>query len=907
ALLRSLEAHSEVRGFETRMYRKDGRTLWVSLSVRAVHDGIYPEPLYYEGFLQDISDRKHTETVSEILFRTSAAAAATRNLDELFAAIHDTLIELLRAHNFFIALVNTEQDRLTFPYFKDTEDEYLDIPHISDPAVSSPTLRVIRERAPLHLLPPDFANDKIFIGTQPQVWIGVPLVVDEETIGAMVIQDYLDPDHFPDDAVDILIAISDHVALAIERKMAQEALACSEEKYRSIFENSIEGIFQSTIDGTLLAANPAMARILGHDSVDALLKAGQDTRYFYKDLNDRNRYVQQIIEHGSVKDYEFQSLRPDGSAVWVSLTAQCVRDDQGDIQFFEGIVEDISRKKKAEAALERQKTLFQQLFENSPQAITHINVDNKAESVNAAFETLFGYTQKEMQTTISLFDLVPEEKREECQNLRSTIFAGGPVHKETLRIRKDGTIFPVSLVGYPVLLEGEPPSAFIIYNDISQRKQYETQLTHQALHDPLTGLANRTLFLERLERAMQRAHRRDYYSFAVLLIDLDRFKRVNDSLGHQAGDKLLIEVARRIGICVRSMDTIARLGGDEFAILLEEFNTTREALQITRRIQERIRDPFLIEGSKIFPSASTGIVLKTDIYTTPEEVLRDADISMYRAKEQGKNRFKVFNQAMHEQAIHAVQMEAEIRRGIPKNEFYYEYQPIHLAEDLCIAGFEALTRWNHPQRGLVSPGEFVPVAEESGLIVSLGRAVLENACRTAAGWKPVNKHGKFTLAVNLSQRQLSQASLVDDITEVLRTTGFPPERLKLEITETTIMENAETALVKLKKLKDLGVAISVDDFGTGYSSLSYLHRFPVDMLKIDRSFVNTMFDKPENKEIVKTIIILGHTLGLEIVAEGVETKQQLTALQDLGCDYLQGFYFSKPVGQEEAEGMLLGG
>ncbi len=902
-MLKILDTNQEARGFETRMYRKDKKIVWTSLSVKAVcsDEG---DPLYYEGFLQDISDRRHTSTVSEILFRTSAAVASTRNLDELYLAIHETLIELIGAANFFIALVDTNRDRIHFPYFSDVKDDYLDILNISDPEVSSPTIQIIRERSPLQIMPSQTVSEQGFIGTKPQVWIGVPLSVNNETIGAMVIQDYDDPDHFPDDTMSILAAVSDHVALAIERKMAHDALRESEEKYRSIFENSIEGIFQSTKDGTLLVANPAMARIFGFDSAAELITNGGDLRALYKNPEDRNRYVQQIIKKGSVKDFEFECLRPDGTSSWVTLTAHCVYGKNGKVKFFEGNIEDINSKKQAQAALGKQKALFRQLFENSPQAIAYMDTTGRIETINAAFEQLFGCTLNEAKTKNLL--VVPKNKHDEAKQLQSVIMSGTSVSKETVRQHKDGHEIAVSILGYPFIFADKQAGSFFIYNDISQRKEYEKQLTHQALHDPLTGLANRTLFLERLEQAMQRSIRRKDYSFAVLLIDLDRFKRVNDSLGHQAGDKLLIEVGRRINSCIRSMDTLARLGGDEFAILLEEFSSLREAIQITKRTQERICEPFIVNGSKVYPSASTGIVLKTDIYQAPEEILRDADISMYRAKEQGKNRFRVFNTTMHEKAIHAVQMEAEIRRGIPRNEFFYEYQPILLAKDLSIAGFEALSRWNHPKRGLVSPGEFVPVAEESGLIVSLGRAVLENACRTAASWKPASGLDNFTLAVNLSQRQLSQVNLVDEITEILKTTGFPPQRLKLEITETTIMKNAESALIKLKKLKDLGVAISVDDFGTGYSSLSYLHRFPVDMLKVDRSFVFTMFDKPENEEIVKTIIVLGHTLGLEIVAEGVETKQQLTALQDLGCDYLQGFYFSKPVAENKAEMMLKG-
>jgi predicted signal transduction protein with EAL and GGDEF domain len=367
------------------------------------------------------------------------------------------------------------------------------------------------------------------------------------------------------------------------------------------------------------------------------------------------------------------------------------------------------------------------------------------------------------------------------------------------------------------------------------------------------------------------------------------------------GDQLLVGIAHRLEACLRPGDTVARLGGDEFTILLEDLAENEDAIEVARRVQEAVTQPFNIGGHEVFTTASIGIALSTPGYERAEDLLRDADTAMYRAKVQGKKRHVVFDKAMHDRAMELLQLETDLRRALQRREFFINYQPIVSLETGKVSSFEALVRWRHPERGLVMPGEFITVAEETGLIIPLGQWVLAEACRQMREWQ---KHyyidEEITVSVNLSSRQFSQADLIDQVSSVLRETGLPSSNLKLEITESMVMENIDTAIGMLTQLRNLGVGLSIDDFGTGYSSLSYLHRFPIDTLKIDRSFVTQMTDNTENAEIVRTIVTLARSLAMNVIAEGVETVAQLMQLRDLGCDFGQGYLFSKAVGAPAA-------
>ena len=427
---------------------------------------------------------------------------------------------------------------------------------------------------------------------------------------------------------------------------------------------------------------------------------------------------------------------------------------------------------------------------------------------------------------------------------------------------------------------------------------------HAAFHDALTGLPNRALLTDHLKLAIERARRRADHLFAVLFLDLDRFKNINDSLGHTIGDQLLIAIARRVEGCLRPMDTVARLGGDEFAILLDGLEDFNVAIHVAERVQNELMQPFNLNGHEVYTTASIGIALSTTGYDHPDNILRDADIAMYRAKDNGKARYELFDTLMHTRAVALLKLENDLRRAIERQEFRVFYQPIVLLETDQIAGFEALVRWEHPERGLVSPDEFISLSEETGLITEIGQWVLHEACRQTRQWQ-IALQRPLMVSVNLSGKQFVQANLIDQIKHILHDTDFDPRWLRLEITESVVMENAEAAASMLLQLRDLGAHLSIDDFGTGYSSLSYLHRFPVTTLKIDRSFITRMGEGDENSEIVRTIMTLASNLGMEVVAEGIETEEQLAQLRALKCEYGQGYLFSHPVNAELAGAMVM--
>ncbi len=422
-----------------------------------------------------------------------------------------------------------------------------------------------------------------------------------------------------------------------------------------------------------------------------------------------------------------------------------------------------------------------------------------------------------------------------------------------------------------------------------------------ALHDALTGLPNRTLLTNHLKLAVEHSKRRPDYRFAALFLDLDRFKVINDSLGHIAGDQLLVQLARRLEECIRTTDTVARLGGDEFAILLSDIEDYADAVRVAERIHAELARPFHLGGHEVYTSASIGITLSATGYNDPEDILRDADTVMYRAKANGKARHELFDEAMHARAVALLRTETDLRRAAERDEFRVVYQPILSLLTGEVAGFEALVRWHHPERGVVSPAEFIPVAEETGLIVEIGRRVLRESCRQLSEWRALGLVGPaHYVSVNLSGKQFAQTGLAASVAEALADAALDPRCLRLEITESVVMSNAETACATLNGLRAQGLGISIDDFGTGYSSLSYLHRFPVDTLKVDRSFVGRMGEGDEDGEIVRTIITLARNLGMAVVAEGVETARQGDLLRGLGCEYAQGYFFSRPLDADAA-------
>ncbi|MDY6782793.1 MAG: EAL domain-containing protein [Cyanobacteriota bacterium] len=535
--------------------------------------------------------------------------------------------------------------------------------------------------------------------------------------------------------------------------------------------------------------------------------------------------------------------------------------------------------------------------------------EGKVNFINPIAEKLTGWSLEEAvgRHFSEIFELIDEQTRN-CyespvvQAMREQTVVGMPDNISL--VKKDRSEIAIADSAAPTIdAKGRVTGGVVVFRDVTERKLTEQKLHHQAFYDSLTDLPNRTWFMQRVLDAVEHAKRRPNYLFAVLFLDLDRFKVVNDSLGHSTGDKLLVAVGERLTKSVRSIDTVVRLGGDEFAILLENIQDTNHACEIAQQIQQILQEPIDLDGLEVFTSASIGIVLNSAEYERVEDLLRDADIAMYRAKARGKGCYEVFDSQMRDRVLALVEMESELRRAIEGGKLSVSYQPIISLATQETVGFEALVRWNHPQRGWISPAEFIPIAEETGLVILIDWWVLQEACRQIEAWQ-TQFSSPYFVSVNLSCRQFLQPNLVEQIEQSLQETKLEARYLKLEITESAIIENPESAAKTLSQLKDMGIGLSLDDFGTGYSSLSYLHRFPFDTIKIDRSFINRIDGEENGLEIVRTIVALARNLGLDAIAEGIETPTQLKLLQSLACQGGQGYLFSKPLAAREIEAYI---
>ena len=566
--------------------------------------------------------------------------------------------------------------------------------------------------------------------------------------------------------------------------------------------------------------------------------------------------------------------------------------------------------------------LFQLITENAADMIAVINKDGRRIYNSPAYQKVLGYSEDELNSTLPQEQIHPDDVARVMGASEKARISGQGERLEYRISHKDGSwrVFE-STASVMRDANGEVEGLVIVNRDITDRKRAEETMAYNAFHDGLTHLANRELLLDRLGRALISSRRHDHFKFALLFIDIDGFRLINDSLGHAAGDDLLIQIADRLTACLRRADTIsraqqgdadgaifsdtlARPGGDEFLVLAEELREPSDAIRVADRIRQRLSDSFEINGHEIVVTASIGIAFSGNTSTDALGVLRDAEIAMYRAKNTGKARCEVFDSAMHSNALKRLQLEADLRKGVERGEFRVHYQPIISLEDRRIVGFEALSRWERPE-GMVMPTDFIPVADETGIILQINRQLLAEAGRQLRTWQRVfPSNPPLSLSVNVSSKQFGQADLAEEIGQLLRQNDVDPRSIDLEITETIAMADAEKSATVLAQLKSLGVGLDIDDFGTGYSSLSRLQSFRVDTLKIDRAFVSRMDVDSETHEIVRIIVMLAHTLGLRVVAEGVETQAQLEMLGAIGCDRAQGYLFSRPVDCKTIEILL---
>ncbi|MBW4562780.1 MAG: EAL domain-containing protein [Mojavia pulchra JT2-VF2] len=564
---------------------------------------------------------------------------------------------------------------------------------------------------------------------------------------------------------------------------------------------------------------------------------------------------------------------------------------------------ELAERQRTEAHLRQSEQRYASLAAAAPVGIFRTDAQGNCIYVNERWCNITGITSEEAAETGWVKALHPDDREKVSTEWYSAALETRPFQLEYRFKQPNGTVtwvFGQAVAEYD--LAGQITGYVGTITDISDRKQAEEQLIYNALHDALTGLPNRNFFMERLELAINRAKQIETYQFVVLYLDMDRFKIINDSLGHLAGDQLLTIIGQKLKSNIRPIDLAARFGGDEFVILLENLQGIQEAVVVAERILAEFQAPLMLNGYEVFITTSIGIVLGKENYHQASDLLRDSDIAMYQAKAQGKSCYKIFDAQMHTQALIRLNLENDLRKALERQEFIVYYQPIFDINSKHLIGFEALVRWQHPIRGFVPPGEFISIAEETGLIVTLDSWILYTACQQLAIWQTqLSSQFPLKVSVNLSVQDLRKATLVKDVERILNQTGLDGHCLTLEITESMLIDNITETLIILKQLKTLGIQISIDDFGTGYSSLNYLHRLPADTLKIDRSFINQMQEGSRNYQVVKTIITLSNQLGLAVVAEGIETQQQLQWLQELGCEFGQGYLFSPPIAAHQIE------
>jgi diguanylate cyclase (GGDEF)-like protein/PAS domain S-box-containing protein len=700
------------------------------------------------------------------------------------------------------------------------------------------------------------------------------------------------------------------IRYALERKQSAIALHKSEQLFKKTFSCLSDAIF--IIDAHTMQitnCNQAAMNIFGFSKEEMIGRNALFLLDFIDHSEGESLEALGLHDYHTGSNYEKVIQRKNGERFFAEFSFEPLEDKPIPVQNWVVLLRDISVRKQAEEELKESEERYFLAARGANDGLWDWNIKKEEIYYSPRWKAMLGYLDHEISDTPNewINRIHPDDRDAVVYALTNHINDKTPHFQSEHRIlHRDGNYRWMLVRGMAVRdTNGIAYRMAGSQTDITARKNAEEQLVHDAFHDLLTGLPNRALFLDRLDRTIEYYRRYDNFSFAVLFLDLDRFKVINDSLGHAVGDQLLIEISKVLKTCMRSSDTVARFGGDEFVVLLNEIQDGQDAVKVVHHIQEVLSKPFRVGNNRVFTSASIGIVLSNRSYISKEDIMRDADIAMYQAKMLGKANYTIFNTEMRKQAIHRLSMENDLHHALMRGEFTLHYQPIVTLKENQLSGFEALLRWQHPEKGNIPPEEFIHIAEETGLILDIGDWVLKQACSQVKKWQyQFPSFGNLFVNINISHKQFNQPEFVQKLRKILKETCLNPDCLNLEITETVLMENAESMIEILNKIRELGVGLHVDDFGTGYSSLSYLQQFPIDTLKIDYSFINRIGTNGDRAEIAKTILVLARELGMDSIAEGIETEAQMIQLRDLDCHYGQGFFFGKPMAGEMVEDLL---
>jgi diguanylate cyclase (GGDEF)-like protein/PAS domain S-box-containing protein len=678
-----------------------------------------------------------------------------------------------------------------------------------------------------------------------------------------------------------------------DRKLAENALRESEKRYRLLVERMREGLAQADNEGLLQFVNDRFCEMVGYSREELIGSPGARLLAYPEDvalMEEKARLrLRQVADQCEVR-----MRRKDGMVIWVEIGGAPVVDSESNVVGSIGVYKDVTERRLAEEALRDSEARYRLMAENSTDMISRTSNRGIILYASDASRRLLGYEPSEL-VGHSFYDFIFAPDREEVRHLTALIHESGPTTFSYRVEKKDGSLVWFETTSRTILdvVSGGIREVVGVSRDITQRKTVEEHIEYQAYHDALTGLPNRRLFRDRLTVALAHA-RRLKHPLAVMFLDLDRFKVVNDTLGHSVGDEFLKAVAMRLQATLREEDSVARMGGDEFTVLLADLKTSNDAAKIAQKVLETVAQPLAIEGTELFLTTSIGIALFPSDGDTAETLLANADHAMYRAKDAGRNSYQMFTPAMNSRALERLSLESDLRHALGRDELELYYQPqINIATGR-ITGVEALIRWNRPGFGVVGPLEFIPVAEETRLIVPIGEWVLNEACRQAKAWEQ-GRQSSFRMAVNLSPRQFQHSDLPQLIAAALELSGLAPSSLELEITESLAMQNTARTIATLHRLREMGVQIAIDDFGTGHSSLNYLRSFPIDSVKIDQEFVQEIEASAADRAIVSAVIGMARGLRLRVTAEGVETERQLNFLREQGCEDVQGFLFGEPV------------